>query len=98
MVEKIRELWEKYEASPVPAGFRAVVVDGLTLTQIHCDIAANILTYINTGGHLGSHRVNALVSKRSQLAKSIEQLAPEAKQYCSELRRISDMVLEQVQH
>ena len=98
MVEKIRALWEKHESSPVPAGFRAVVVNGLTLTQIHCDIATNILTFINTGGRLGSHRVNALLNHRSLLAKSIETLPPESKTYCKTLGQISDMVLEQVQH
>lgn len=98
MVEKIRALWEKHESSPVPAVFRAVVVEGLTLTQIHCDIATNIMTFINTGGRLGSHRVNALVSNTSLLARTIETLPPESKSYCKTLGQISDLVLQQVQH
>ena len=98
MVEKIRELWEKHESSPVPPGFRAIMVEGLTLTQIHCDIATNIMTFINTGGRLGSHRVNTLLNNRSLLERSIEQLPAESKTYCKTLRQISDLVLQQVQH
>lgn len=98
MVEKIRALWEKHEASPVPAGFRAIVVEGLTLTQIHCDIATNIMTFINTGGRLGSHRVNTLISNKSLLERSIETLPAESKSYCKNLRQISDLVLAEVQH
>ena len=97
MVEKIRELWEKHESSPVPPGFRSVIVNGITLTQIHCDIAANIMTFINTGGHLGAHRVNALAKTRSVLEASIEQLPPEPKSYFQNLRKISDLVLQEVQ-
>ena len=97
MVENIRVLWEKHESSPIPAGFRSLVIEGLTLTQIHCDIAANILTYINTGGHLGVHRVNALVDRKSKLEKSIEQLPAESKAYLNNLRKISDLVLKEVQ-
>ena len=96
MVEKVRTLWEKHESSPVPAGFRGIIVDGLTLTQIHCDIAANILTFINTGGHLGSHRVNSLTSSQSKLAKSLETLPQESKAYLANLKSIGDIVLGQL--
>ena len=94
-VEKIRELWEKHEASPVPPGFRSLIIDGLSLTQIHCDIAANILTYINTGGRLGSHRVNTLQQRRSLLEQSIEKLPTESRAYFERLNKISDLVLKQ---
>lgn len=93
-VEKVRELWEKHEASPIPAGFRSLIIEGLTLTQIHCDIAANIMTYINTGGRLGSHRVNTLQQRRSLLRQSIETLPTESRAYCERLNKISDIVLQ----
>lgn len=97
MVEDIKVLWEKHESTPIPAGFRAIVVNGITVTQLHCDIAANILTYINTGGRLGAHRIDSLVKTRKSLDDSLDKIPTESKNYLQNLKKISDLVLKDLQ-
>lgn len=93
MVKDVQQLWNKHEEAAVPSGFRGVVVDGINLTVLHCEIAANILTYIQTGGRLGPHRVHSLREKQKTLEKSLELLNGSSREYFTNLKKISDLVI-----
>jgi hypothetical protein len=93
MINTVRQLWDQHESSPIPSGFRGVSVEGVSLTLIHSDIAANIMTFIQTGGALGRHRVETLKQRKALLKMSLDSLTPDSRAYFERIDKISDLIM-----
>lgn len=96
MVEKLKELWDRYEMSPVPMGFRGKIVDGINLTVLHCEVAANIMAFIETGGRLNCRRSLQHRQNHTVLERSLSVVNGESREYLAKLKGISELVVEQL--
>ncbi|MCB0317515.1 MAG: hypothetical protein KDD56_02075 [Bdellovibrionales bacterium] len=91
--ENISSQWLIHESKPFPAGCRNKKIADTNLTLLESDIAANILTFINTNGKLVGRRRAELECQVELLTDSILDLTEEARSYFDELREIASIVL-----
>ena len=94
LLEQVRQRWAEFEVRGFPEGHRTKQFQGKTLTLLQSEIAGFIMTYLQTGGALGSRQVMHLQDSLQVVNSALPEMSDDGKEHFKELTELGKIVLD----
>ena len=97
-IEIICNEWKLFKNTPFPSSNGGEEVKGVCLVSVDTFASGCIDTFVKNHGNLDGERINILIECVSDTNKIVDDLQGEAKSYFITLLKLSELVLEVVNH